>query len=85
MGKSTSSVVSQPHAHGSYPKLTQIMNFMNVSRDTSIIYIDLFSVGLGHQISGIYPTIIISIVNFKQTFWGERHCQHHAARRTEQK
>ncbi|KAF7360001.1 hypothetical protein MVEN_00727400 [Mycena venus] len=50
--------------------LTQVMNFINVSRNTPIIYIDLFSVGLGHQISGMYPTLIISIVNFSKKPFG---------------
>ncbi|KAF7348473.1 hypothetical protein MVEN_01364600 [Mycena venus] len=49
--------------------LTQIITFINIDRQKPTIYIwELFS-RMGDQISGIYPTLIIVIVNLKQTFW----------------
>ncbi|KAF7369769.1 hypothetical protein MVEN_00309000 [Mycena venus] len=39
--------------------LTQIMNFVNYSRNTPTIYIDWLAQGIGNQISGMYPTLII--------------------------
>ncbi|KAJ6578669.1 hypothetical protein DFH09DRAFT_858162, partial [Mycena vulgaris] len=47
--------------------LTQLILFFEVSRETPIIYVyEVFS-GMGDQISGMYPTLIIVIVNFHQT------------------
>ncbi|KAJ7835249.1 hypothetical protein B0H14DRAFT_2199266, partial [Mycena olivaceomarginata] len=47
--------------------LSQMIDYFKVSRNNSTIYIDWFTQGLGNQITGMYPTLIISIVNFKQT------------------
>ncbi|KAJ7735965.1 hypothetical protein B0H16DRAFT_1574911 [Mycena metata] len=48
---------------------TQYILFVDVSRHTPLIYAyELFS-GMGDQISGMYPTLIICIVNFHQTIW----------------
>ncbi|KAJ7092410.1 hypothetical protein B0H15DRAFT_799559 [Mycena belliarum] len=49
--------------------LTQLILFVDVSRDTPVIYVyQLFS-SMGDQISGMYPTLIIVIVNLHQTIW----------------
>ncbi|KAJ6529022.1 hypothetical protein DFH09DRAFT_1185427 [Mycena vulgaris] len=49
--------------------LTQLILFFDISRGTPLIYAyELFS-GMGDQISGMYPTLIIVIVNFHQTIW----------------
>ncbi|KAJ7224712.1 hypothetical protein GGX14DRAFT_426551 [Mycena pura] len=52
--------------------LTQIYNFLKfgpTSRNNAGIYIYWLIDGIGNQISGMYPTLIIVIVNFKQTIW----------------
>ncbi|KAJ7076630.1 hypothetical protein B0H15DRAFT_790330 [Mycena belliarum] len=49
--------------------LTQLVLFIDIERDTPAFYVyELFS-GMGDQISGIYPTLIIVIVNLHQTIW----------------
>ncbi|KAJ7258072.1 hypothetical protein B0H12DRAFT_1070299 [Mycena haematopus] len=49
--------------------LTQYILFVNIDRHKPIIYVyELFS-SMGDQISGMYPTLIIVIVNFHQTIW----------------
>ncbi|KAF7356075.1 hypothetical protein MVEN_00937400 [Mycena venus] len=49
--------------------LTQYILFVDVTRDAPIIYVyELFS-GMGDQISGMYPALIIVIVNLHQTLW----------------
>ncbi|KAJ7868520.1 hypothetical protein B0H14DRAFT_3584332 [Mycena olivaceomarginata] len=54
-------------------QLTQLILFFDIDREKPIIYVyELFS-GMGDQISGMYPTLIIVIVNFHQTItvqWG---------------
>ncbi|KAJ7038873.1 hypothetical protein C8F04DRAFT_1255447 [Mycena alexandri] len=48
---------------------SQYILFVDVSRHTPLIYAyELFS-GMGDQISGMYPTLIIVIVNLHQTIW----------------
>ncbi|KAJ7703951.1 hypothetical protein B0H17DRAFT_1003217 [Mycena rosella] len=49
--------------------LTQLILFIDVSRDKPIIYVYQLFAGMGDQISGMYPTLIIVIVNFHQTIW----------------
>ncbi|KAF7369754.1 hypothetical protein MVEN_00307200 [Mycena venus] len=52
--------------------LTQSFNYVKfgpTSRTNAGIYIYWLFNGLGNQISGIYPTLIIVIVNFKRTIW----------------
>jgi hypothetical protein len=50
-------------------QLTQLILFFDIDREKPIIYVyELFS-GMGDQISGMYPTLIIVIVNFHQTMW----------------
>ncbi|KAJ6597374.1 hypothetical protein B0H10DRAFT_746130 [Mycena sp. CBHHK59/15] len=49
--------------------LTQLILFFDVSREKPVVYVyELFS-GMGDQISGMYPTLIIVIVNLHQTIW----------------
>jgi len=49
--------------------LTQLILFFDIDRRSPIIYVyELFS-SMGDQISGIYPTLIIVIVNLHQTIW----------------
>ncbi|KAF7373804.1 hypothetical protein MSAN_00592100 [Mycena sanguinolenta] len=49
--------------------LTQYILFVDIDRTKPIIWAyELFS-SMGDQISGLYPTIIIVIVNFHQTIW----------------
>ncbi|KAJ7698046.1 hypothetical protein B0H17DRAFT_906689, partial [Mycena rosella] len=49
--------------------LTQLILFFDISRATPIFFVyELFS-GMGDQISGMYPTLIIVIVNLHQTIW----------------
>ncbi|KAJ7486610.1 hypothetical protein FB451DRAFT_1534526 [Mycena latifolia] len=51
--------------------LTQLILFFDVSRDTPLIYVYQLFAGMGDQISGMYPTLIIVIVNLHQTIWDE--------------
>ncbi|KAF8214741.1 hypothetical protein K438DRAFT_1705939 [Mycena galopus ATCC 62051] len=49
--------------------LTQFILFVNIDRHKPVIYVyELFS-SMGDQISGMYLTLIIVIVNFHQTIW----------------
>ncbi|KAJ7812301.1 hypothetical protein B0H14DRAFT_3150384 [Mycena olivaceomarginata] len=53
-------------------KLTQIYNYVKfgpASRTNAGIYIYWLFNGIGNQMLGMYPTLIIAIVNFKQTIW----------------
>ncbi|KAJ7124255.1 hypothetical protein C8R44DRAFT_561688, partial [Mycena epipterygia] len=51
--------------------LTQLILFFQISRDSPVVYLyELFS-GMSDQISGMYPTLIIVIVNFHQSIWEE--------------
>ncbi|KAJ7726822.1 hypothetical protein DFH07DRAFT_234745 [Mycena maculata] len=52
--------------------LTQLILFFNVSRDSPVIYVWMLFSSMGDQISGMYPTLIIVIVNLHQTLWDER-------------
>ncbi|KAJ7123689.1 hypothetical protein C8R44DRAFT_784208 [Mycena epipterygia] len=49
--------------------LTQLILFFPVSRDKPEIYVYQLLAGMGDQISGMYPTLIIVIVNLHQTIW----------------
>ncbi|KAK7059932.1 hypothetical protein R3P38DRAFT_2838595 [Favolaschia claudopus] len=51
--------------------LTQYILFADIARDKPAIYAyELFS-GMGDQISGMYPTLIIVIVNLHGTIWDD--------------
>jgi hypothetical protein len=56
-----------------YPtaQLTQYILFVDVSRDAPVIYVYEYFAGMGDQISGMYPTLIIVIVNLHQTLWDD--------------
>ncbi|KAJ7923449.1 hypothetical protein B0H13DRAFT_1471078, partial [Mycena leptocephala] len=47
--------------------LTQYILFVDVSRDAPVIYVYEILSGMGDQISGLYPTLVIFIVNLHQT------------------
>ncbi|KAF8178313.1 hypothetical protein K438DRAFT_1844323 [Mycena galopus ATCC 62051] len=51
--------------------LTQVILFINIDpdRQTPIAYVYELFAGMGDQISGMYPTLIIVIVNLHQTIW----------------
>ncbi|KAJ6592733.1 hypothetical protein B0H19DRAFT_1245564 [Mycena capillaripes] len=51
--------------------LTQVILFINIDLDrrTPIAYVYELFAGMGDQISGMYPTLIIVIVNLHQTIW----------------
>ncbi|KAJ7161130.1 hypothetical protein C8R46DRAFT_1353757 [Mycena filopes] len=51
--------------------LTQYILFVDVSRETPVIYAYELFAGMGDQISGMYPTLIIVIVNLHHTIWEE--------------
>ncbi|KAJ6481973.1 hypothetical protein C8R45DRAFT_780181, partial [Mycena sanguinolenta] len=44
---------------------------LNVPPDSPWIYLDHILQPLGNQISGMYPTVIIVIVNFQRTIWDQ--------------
>ncbi|KAJ7153404.1 hypothetical protein C8R43DRAFT_885571, partial [Mycena crocata] len=50
-------------------QLTQLVLFVDISRGTPVIYVCQLFAGMGDQISGMYPTLIIVIVNLHQTIW----------------
>ncbi|KAJ7896947.1 hypothetical protein B0H13DRAFT_816949 [Mycena leptocephala] len=49
--------------------LTQLILFVDVDRRKPIAYVYFFFAGMGDQISGMYPTLIIVIVNLHRTIW----------------
>jgi len=51
--------------------LTQLILFFDISRDSPLIYVYFLFGAMGDQISGLYPTLIIVIVNLHQTIWEE--------------
>nr|GAT56536.1 predicted protein [Mycena chlorophos] len=51
--------------------LTQVILFVPVSRFNYTIYLYNLLGALGDQISGLYPTLIIVIVNYHHTIWDE--------------
>ncbi|KAJ6530141.1 hypothetical protein B0H19DRAFT_1192195 [Mycena capillaripes] len=50
---------------------TQIMGYLVFSLDSPWNFISEVVVRIGRQITGMYPTLIIVIVNFKRTIWEE--------------
>ncbi|CAK5271307.1 unnamed protein product [Mycena citricolor] len=49
--------------------LTQLILFFDIPRSSPAIYVYELFAGMGDQISGLYPTLIIVIVNFHRTIW----------------
>jgi hypothetical protein len=56
-----------------FPKfqLTQVVVYIGIDRDSPWFYALQVLSSMTNQIAGMYPTIIIVIVNFKCTFWDE--------------
>ncbi|KAF7300307.1 hypothetical protein HMN09_00914000 [Mycena chlorophos] len=52
--------------------LTQIVLFVPTNYGTAGIYFFFVLGGLGDQLSGMYPTLIILVVNFKRSLWASR-------------
>ncbi|KAJ7077703.1 hypothetical protein C8R44DRAFT_550059, partial [Mycena epipterygia] len=51
--------------------LTQLVLFFQISRDSPVVYLNELFGAMADQISGMYPTLIIVIVNFQQSIWEE--------------
>jgi len=49
--------------------LTELILFFDISRDSPAFYLWQLFASMGDQISGLYPTLIVVIVNFQQTIW----------------
>ncbi|KAJ7076631.1 hypothetical protein B0H15DRAFT_863386 [Mycena belliarum] len=49
--------------------LTQLILFIDIERDAPAFYVYELFAGMGDQISGMYPTLIIVIVNLHRTIW----------------
>ncbi|KAJ7291787.1 hypothetical protein C8J57DRAFT_1043857 [Mycena rebaudengoi] len=49
--------------------LTQLVLFFDIPRSSPLIYVYFLFSGMGDQISGMYPTLIIVIVNLHRTVW----------------
>ncbi|KAJ7574904.1 hypothetical protein C8J56DRAFT_802355 [Mycena floridula] len=52
--------------------LTQLILFFDIDRNSPVYYLYIILSGMGDQISGMYPTLIVVIVNFQQTIWQEK-------------
>jgi len=50
---------------------TQIIGYLDFGLDSPWNFISQVVVRIGRQITGMYPTLIIVIVNFKRTIWEE--------------
>ncbi|KAJ7161138.1 hypothetical protein C8R46DRAFT_1285140 [Mycena filopes] len=51
--------------------LTQYILFVDISRDSPMAYVYEFFSSMGDQVPGMYPTLIIVIVNLHYTIWEE--------------
>ncbi|KAJ6492825.1 hypothetical protein C8R47DRAFT_1119923 [Mycena vitilis] len=49
--------------------LTQLILFFDISRRSPTVYVYELFASMGDQISGMYPTLIVLIVNLHQTIW----------------
>ncbi|KAJ7613727.1 hypothetical protein DFH06DRAFT_1063711 [Mycena polygramma] len=49
--------------------LTQLILFFDISRHSPAVYVYELFASMGDQISGMYPTLIVVIVNLHQTIW----------------
>lgn len=52
-------------------QLMQLIEFLNFPSTSPAFYAYAVLKGMGNQMAGMYPTIIIVIVNFQRTFWEE--------------
>ncbi|KAF7367007.1 hypothetical protein MSAN_00959800 [Mycena sanguinolenta] len=56
--------------HGmSSENVIQIIEYIDIEYFTSLYWFAQILAGLGRQITGMYPTLIIVIVNFQRTIW----------------
>ncbi|KAJ6460211.1 hypothetical protein C8R45DRAFT_1221099 [Mycena sanguinolenta] len=51
--------------------LTQVTSYIGFPGDSPVWYLWAVSRAIGNQMAGLYPTLIIVIVNFRQTFWDD--------------
>jgi len=51
--------------------LSQVIAYIDIFRDSPWFYVWEILEPMGNQISGMYPTLIIVIVNFQRTIWEE--------------
>ncbi|KAJ7367598.1 hypothetical protein DFH08DRAFT_677236 [Mycena albidolilacea] len=51
--------------------LSQVIGYLNYTRDSPWQYVYEVLVSMGYQITGIYPTLVIVIVNFQRPIWEE--------------
>ncbi|KAF7358683.1 hypothetical protein MSAN_01207300 [Mycena sanguinolenta] len=49
----------------------QIICYLDIPRSSPWYYFQYILVVMGQQVTGMYPTLIIAIVNFKRTIWEE--------------
>ncbi|KAJ6491097.1 hypothetical protein C8R45DRAFT_901352 [Mycena sanguinolenta] len=52
-------------------RIIQIIGYLDLEPYPPLNYFFQVLEGLGHQMTGLYPTLIIVIVNFKRTIWEE--------------
>ncbi|KAJ7367578.1 hypothetical protein DFH08DRAFT_676622 [Mycena albidolilacea] len=52
--------------------LTQVIAYINFTRDSPWMYVYQVLVAMGDQISGMYPTLVIVVVNFQRPIWEGR-------------
>ncbi|KAJ7367602.1 hypothetical protein DFH08DRAFT_946586 [Mycena albidolilacea] len=51
--------------------LSQVINHIEFNRDSPWFFVNQFIWPMGNQFAGMYPTLIIVIVNFRRTIWEE--------------
>ncbi|KAJ7892408.1 hypothetical protein B0H13DRAFT_2340101 [Mycena leptocephala] len=51
--------------------ITQVLSYIDFDRTSPLAWVYQITMPLGHQIAGMYPTLIIVIVNFQCTIWEE--------------
>ncbi|KAJ7886131.1 hypothetical protein B0H14DRAFT_2697747 [Mycena olivaceomarginata] len=52
--------------------LTQVIAYINFTRDSPWMYVNQVLVAMGDQISGMYPTLVIVVVNLQRPIWEGR-------------
>jgi hypothetical protein len=52
-------------------QLSQVIAYVGFTRDSPWMYVDEVLVAMGDQIAGMYPTLVIVIVNFQRPIWEE--------------
>ncbi|KAF7346630.1 hypothetical protein MSAN_01800500 [Mycena sanguinolenta] len=51
--------------------LTQVISYINIPRNSPALFLEAVLAPMGNQMAGLYPTLIIVIVNFRRTIWDE--------------